>query len=152
MALILEDLALCAYALCEDDFSEASEFLDCVPEALYTLHSIASKLNTKIRFSTVVALIDHVVEFNKLKEWEVAKIIDTLSGMINSKNTQTYAKQLLRMLLRNNANIDLKEQDLIEIAIATLYASLTKTVHKANESPPLIEIPSLQTEATTTII
>ncbi|MEM2627833.1 MAG: hypothetical protein QW775_06255 [Ignisphaera sp.] len=148
---LLEDLVVCAYALCEDDSYEIEEYADCIPEALYTLHNIAVQLGIKIRFSTVSALINHVVEFNKLKEQEVIQLINNLKKIIQGENTQPSTKSLLKILLKKELDLPLKEQDLNEIAIAALYASLTKTINKTQEHPPLLEAPTINQETIATI-
>ncbi|MEM1644740.1 MAG: hypothetical protein QXL96_02525 [Ignisphaera sp.] len=148
---LLEDLVVCAYALCEDYFYEIEEYIDCIPEALYVLHNIAIQLGVKIRFSTVSALMNHVIEFNKLKEQEVAQLINNLKKIIQGENTKPSIKSLLKILLKKELDLPLKDQDLNEIAIAALYASLTKIVNKPQEHPPLLEVLTINQETIATI-
>jgi hypothetical protein len=133
MYRVPEDLVICAYALCEDDFSEVKNYLDCVPEALYVLQDIAIQLGIKIRFSTVSMFINHVVEMNRLKEKEVEKLLSNLLKMLNRNERKEASLSLLKILLRKEINIALKDQDLSEIAIAALYASFVKTLSYVQE-------------------
>lgn len=152
MSISLEDLALCAYSLCEDDFSVVGEYTDCVPEALHTLYSIANTLGIKIRFSTISALINYVTEFNRLKEDEVEEILVLLKNIVQGDSIPQASKTLLRILLKRDINISRNEQDIAEIAIAALYASFVKTTSELQYQPQLLGVssPSLTPTVMTT--
>jgi hypothetical protein len=151
MRRVPDDLVVCAYALCEDDFSEVGNYVDCIPEALYVLQDIAIQLGVKIRFSTVSTLIDHVVEINKFKEREIEQIMNNLYRMLTEEDTKKASLSLLKTLLRKEINIALKEQDLNEIAIAALYASFIKTLNHVQGPPLPIETQVVETETITSM-
>ncbi|MEM1897396.1 MAG: hypothetical protein QXD93_06850 [Ignisphaera sp.] len=128
MFVALEDLAICVYSLCEDSFSSIKEYIDCIPESLYTLHNIADIVGIKIRFSTVSALREYVKPITSLREQDIEQILIHMRNIVKGGNIIQSSKSILKILLGREIDIDRNEQDIMEITLSALYASLINTI------------------------
>ncbi|MEM1542129.1 MAG: hypothetical protein QW101_03600 [Ignisphaera sp.] len=149
MFVTLEDLAICVYSLCEDNFSSIKEYIDCIPESLYTLHNIADVIGIKIRFSTVSALREYVKPITNLREQEIDQILTYMKNIIKGRDVIQSSKSILKILLGREIDIDRNEQDIIEITISALYTSLINTIDFPQTYSTFIEQQPIETISST---
>ncbi len=130
----IDDIAVCAYSLCEDSLEMVKEYIDCIPESLNAIHRITEVLGVKIRLSTVRILQNYVRSINELREEDIGNLISIVRRITNNKNiTLGELDELLKIAFGRRLQISDKKSDLMEISFAALYALFLNILNNIEE-------------------